>query len=279
LRSAVAKAHPVPSSAPARHPDQPLVGRVAFISGSGRGLGQATALELARRGAAVAVNSFHHREAGEQTVGEIRAAGGTAEHLWGSMARPDQIDRAFDQFRTRFDRLDFFVHSASDGAFTRLADASEEQWLRSFRTNVIGLHRAALRAAALMRPHGGRILTLSSVFTDAVVDYFGVQGTVKAAVEALTRFLAKELRPEGVAVNCVSFASLDGAVMRDYPEAERINGSVDRTSLHGRRSDDAEAARALAMLLGDDAAPVTGAILRFDRGFCLGTGPVETLPG
>src|SRR5262249_5412868 len=161
-----------------------------------------------------------------------------------------QIDRLFDQLRDRFDRLDFFVHSASDGAFTRLADATEEQWLKGFRTNVIGLHRAALRAAALMRPRGGRILTLSSVFADAVVDCFGVQGTVRAAVETLPRFLAKELRPDGVAVNCVSFASLDGEVMRLYPEAERINEWVGRASLHGRRSDDAEAARVLAMLLG-----------------------------
>jgi NAD(P)-dependent dehydrogenase (short-subunit alcohol dehydrogenase family)/acyl carrier protein len=263
-------AMPAPTAAPAPQADRPLAGRVAFVSGSGRGLGRATALELARRGAAVVVNSFHHREGGEQTLGQIRTAGGTAEHLWGSMARPDQIDRVFDQLRDRFDRLDFFVHSASDGAFTRLADATEEQWLRSFRTNVIGLHRAALRAAALMRPRGGRILTLSSVFADAVVDYFGVQGTVKAAVETLTRFLAKELLSEGVAVNGVSFASLDGEVMRLYPEAERINGWVERASLHGRRSDDAEAARVLAMLLGDAAAPVTGAILRFDRGFCLG---------
>jgi NAD(P)-dependent dehydrogenase (short-subunit alcohol dehydrogenase family)/acyl carrier protein len=265
-----ATAKPAPTAAPAPHPNRPLAGRVAFVSGSGRGLGRATALELARRGAAVVVNSFHHREAGDRTVGEIRDAGGTAEHLWGSMARPDQIDRVFDQLCDRFDRLDFFVHCASDGAFTRLADATEEQWLRSFRTNVIGLHRAALRAAALMRPRGGRILTLSSVFADAVVDYFGVQGTVKAAVEALTRFLAKELLTEGVALSCVSFASLDGEVMRHYPEAERVNGGVERASLHGRRSDDAEAARALAMLLGDDAAPVTGAVLRFDRGFCLG---------
>jgi NAD(P)-dependent dehydrogenase (short-subunit alcohol dehydrogenase family) len=243
---------------------------VAFVSGSGRGLGRATVLELARRGAAVAVNSFHHRDAGEQTAQDVRDAGGTAEHLWGSMARADHVDRVFDELGARFGRLDFFVHSASDGAFTRLADATEEQWLKSFRTNVAGLHRAALRAAALMRPRGGRILTLSSAFADAVVDYFGVQGTVKAAVEALTRFLARELRPDGVAVNCVSFASLDGEVMRLYPEAARINGRVERASLHGRRSDDAEAARTLAMLLGEDAAPVTGAVLRFDRGFCLG---------
>src|SRR5262249_24363388 len=160
-------------------PDRPLAGLVAFVSGSGRGLGRATALELARRGAAVAVNSFHHREAGERTAREIRAAGGTAEHLWGAIAPPDPLDRGLH----RFGRPDAYIHSASDGAFPRLADATEEQWLKSFRTNVIGLHRAALRAAALMRPRGGRILTLSSVFADAVVDYFGVQGTVKAAVE------------------------------------------------------------------------------------------------
>jgi enoyl-[acyl-carrier protein] reductase III len=275
-----------PTGAPAvgrARPERPLEGQVVFVSGSGRGLGRATAMELARRGAAVAVNSFHHREDGEQTAREIRDAGGTAEHLWGSMARSDQIDRVFDELAARFGRLDAYIHNASDGAFTTLAEATEDHWLKSFRTNVIGLHRAALRAAALMRTHGGgRVLTLSSVFHDAAVDYFGVQGTVKAAVESLTRFLAKELMPDGITVNCISFASLDGEVMRKYPEAERINGAIARSSFQSRRGDESEAARVLAMLLGNDSTPLTGAVIRADRGFALhglsataAAGPIE----
>jgi NAD(P)-dependent dehydrogenase (short-subunit alcohol dehydrogenase family) len=281
LEQPAAAPAPLPRSTERSRPSPPdtlsLAGRVAFISGSGRGLGRATALELARRGATVLLNSFHSRQEGERTLHEIRAAGGQAEHLWGSMARADHIDRIFDELEARNPRLDFFIHNASDGAFALLAEATEEQWLRSFRVNVVGLHHAALRAARLMTG-GGRILTLSSVFRDGVADYFGVLGTVKAAVETLTRFLARELLPARITVNCVSFASLDGDVMELYPEALRVKRAVADISLDGRRTDNEEAARVLAMLLGPDAASLTGAVIRADRGFLVNRVLAPTKP-
>lgn len=76
---------------------RPLNGRVALVTGSGRGVGRTIARLLARRGATVIVNSFHSREQGEQTAAEINADGGRAVHIWGSVANPEHVDKMFEQ--------------------------------------------------------------------------------------------------------------------------------------------------------------------------------------
>ncbi|HET9959028.1 MAG TPA: SDR family oxidoreductase [Polyangiaceae bacterium] len=253
--------------ASARHS---LAGKIILVSGSGHGLGRATALELARRGATVVLNSFHHRELGDEVARTIGAQGGQAHHIWASMARPDHVDRLFDELGDRFGGLDVFIHNASNGVFAKLGEVTEEQWLKSFRTNVMGFHRGALRAAALMRKRGGgKILTLSSVYENATVDYFGVQGPVKAALESLTRFLAKELLNDNIQVNCLSFGALEGKTMSLYPEAERIRRATEARSQGQRRMTELEAARAQLLFLSPDADSITGSTLRIDRGMML----------
>jgi enoyl-[acyl-carrier protein] reductase III len=251
-------------------PERCFEGKIALISGSGHGLGRVTALELARRGARVVINSFHQRELGEATAREICQEGGEARHVWASMARPEQVERLFSEVNAGFGGLDFFIHNASSGVFAKLADATEEDWLKSFRTNVLGLHQGALRARELMRARGGgKILALSSVFHDATMDYFGVQGPIKASVESLTRFLAKELMPDNIQVNCVSLGALEGQAMSLYPEVERIVTTTEARSLGGRRMTELEAAEAQLLLLGRQADSITGSVFRVDRGMLL----------
>jgi enoyl-[acyl-carrier protein] reductase III len=250
--------------------DRRFEGKIVLVSGSGHGLGRITAFELARQGASVVINSFHQRELGEATAEAIRKEGGRAHHVWASMARTDQVQRLFAEIEERHGGLDFFIHNASNGIFAKLADATEDDWLKSFRTNVLGLHRAALESRRLMRARGGgKILTLSSVFHDRVMDYFGVQGPIKACVESLTRFLAKELMAENIQVNCISLGALDGQVMGLYPEAERIIAAAEASSLGQRRMTELEAARIQLSLLGPEMDSVTGALFRADRGMLL----------
>ena len=96
-------------------PAQPLSlrGRVALVTGSGRGVGRTIARLLAKRGATVIVNSFHSREAGEQTAAEIIDQGGQALHVWGSVANPAHVDNVFDEITHRIGQLDILVCNAS----------------------------------------------------------------------------------------------------------------------------------------------------------------------
>ena len=105
---------------------KPLSGRVAFVTGSGRGVGRTIARVLATRGATVIVNSFHSREQGEETTAEINSQGGSAVHLWGSVANPSQVDQMFAEIKRkfgpsrysclqRFGRSDRTVHGVNGG--------------------------------------------------------------------------------------------------------------------------------------------------------------------
>lgn len=150
---------------------RPFAGKVALVSGSGRGLGKAVADYLADRGASVVVNSFHSRARGDETAAAIVARGGEASHVWGSMAKAEHVGELFDEIERSHGGLDFFVSNASNGMLARLEDLTSEHWEKAFRTNVVGLHRAALRARALMRQRGGgKILTLSSPAAHGYVD-------------------------------------------------------------------------------------------------------------
>ena len=251
-------------------PTLEFAGKVAFVTGSGHGLGRVTACELARRGATVIVNSFHNRTAGEETVTMIQDAGGKAVHQWGSVAQPAQLDDIFAAIEQQFGGLDFFIHNASDGIFAKLDQAREKDWMRSFRTNVLGFHHGAMRAAELMRRRGGgKIVTLSAVYEGLTVDYFGVQGPVKAALESLTRFVAKEVLDDNIQVNCIALGALEGDIMNAYPEADRIIAMTESRSQGRRRCTELEAAKAQAFLLSSAADSITGSVLRMDRGMCI----------
>jgi hypothetical protein len=106
----------------------------ALVTGSGRGLGRTVAELLARRGATVAVNSFHSRDMGERTAAEIERLGGKATHLWGSIANAEHVDRMFDEIDQRFGGLDLLVCNASDGRIGSFLEMTSEDCGRALRT-------------------------------------------------------------------------------------------------------------------------------------------------
>src|SRR5262249_37679302 len=145
------------------------------------------------------------------TTNEIRSEFGQATHLWGSVAHVDHINQTFREIERRFGRLDYYVHNAADGMLVRLEQAKESHWEKAFRTNVVGYHLCAMQAARIMqRNGGGRIVALSSTGARRYLENYGVMGPVKAAVETLTMYLARELGPCNVQVNAVSACPIYG---------------------------------------------------------------------
>jgi enoyl-[acyl-carrier protein] reductase III len=246
---------------------KPFAGKVALVTGSGRGLGKDIACYLAELGASVVVNSFHSRQQGIATAEEIQAAGGEAVHCWGSVANVDHVDALFGEIESRFGGLDFFVSSASNGMLARLEDITPEHWEKAFRTNVVGLHQSALRAARLMRRRGaGKIITLSSPAAHGYVDYFGCMGAVKAAVESLTRSLAIELARDGIQVNCVSPGPVYGELLDKWPESRRLVAQWEANTAYGRLCEARDVSHFVAYLLSDAVKLFTGSVLVMDGG-------------
>ncbi len=246
---------------------RPLSGRVALVTGSGRGVGRTIARLLAHRGATVIVNSFHSREQGEQTAAEINAGDGTAVHIWGSVANPDHVDEMFRQIEKRFG-LDILVCNASDGRIGSFLELTPEDWERAFRTNVSGHHQCAVRAAELMRPRGGgSIVTMSAVGAHQFVDGLGSQGVVKAAVESLTRYLACELGPSGIRANCVAGGPVYGELLAKFPEARAAQSHWETMTPDGELCTPMDLAHTIAFLVSDEARGINGAVWMVDHGF------------
>ena len=246
---------------------KPFTGKVLFVSGSGRGLGKDVAAYLAELGASVVINSFHSRAKGEQTAEEIQDLGGDAHHVWGSMANPEHVDRVFDEIEAHYGHLDFFIGNASNGMLARLEDITVEHWEKAYRTNVIGLHQSALRAVKLMRRRGGgKIITLSSPAAHGYVDYFGCMGTVKAAVESLTRSMAIEFAPYNIQVNCVSPGPVYGELLKKWPDSDRLIQQWESNTPYGRLCEARDVSHFIAYLLSEPVKLFTGSVLVMDGG-------------
>ncbi|WP_437949479.1 SDR family oxidoreductase [Sorangium sp. So ce296] len=248
-------------------PGAALAGKTILVTGSSRGLGRAIATKLGRAGARVVVNSFHSRDDGDAVADEIRGAGGDAVHVWGSVANPAHVDKLFEAIARDVGELHHFVSNASNGRFGPLEQTTPEHWELAFRTNVIGYHQCALRAARLMERHGGgRIVALSSNGSSRYLEHFGAMGAVKAAVESLTRALAVELAPRNVQVNCVSAGPIYGHVTSNYPDHERILPYWESRTPGGRLCTEEDVANAVLLLLSDGARMINGATLTVDGG-------------
>ncbi len=256
-----------PTAAPGVWPLSPnaFQGKIALVTGSGHGLGKVIARQLARLGASVIVNSFHSRVRGEQTTAEISAEGGRAVHLWGSVANTEQLQQLFREIETRFGALDYYVSNASNGILARLRDVTVEHWDRAFRTNVVALHQGSLLAAELMRKRGGgKIVAISSNGAQRYLDYFGCMGPVKAAMEALVRYLAIELGPDNIQVNAISAGPIYGELLDKYPDRDKLGPRWEAMVPRGRLNNEQEVADAVMFLLTNTG--INGTVLPLDAG-------------
>ena len=246
----------------------PLDRKVALVTGSGRGVGRAIARHLASRGATVIVNSFHSREQGEETVSEINSNGGAAVHLWGSVANPQHVDQMFKQIEAKFGRLDILICNASDGRIGPFLELDNQDWDRAFRTNVVGHHQCAVRAASLMRSHGGgSIVTMSAVGSQGYIEGLGSQGVVKAAVETMTRYLACELGQYGIRVNCVVGGPVYGDLLSKFPDSRSTQHHWESMTPDGTLCCATDLANAIGFLISDEASGINGSIWNVDHGF------------
>lgn len=246
---------------------KPFEGKIALITGSGRALGKDIAVYLAELGASVVINSFHSRTLGEETVEEIRAAGGKAVHAWGSVANPEHLNSIFEVADKTYGGLDFLISNASNGLLAPLEEIGVEHWDKAFRTNVVGLHQCSLRALELMKKRGGgKIITMSSPAAHDYVDYFGCMGAVKAAVENLTKSMAIEFAKYNVQVNCVSPGPVYGDLLDKWPESQRLTAEFEKATVYDRLCQSRDVSHFVAYLLSDPVKLFTGSVLVMDGG-------------
>ncbi len=200
-----------------------LRGKVAVVTGGGKGVGAAISRELAARGAYVVVNHFHSSGPAEDTVAAIRRAGGLARAVRASVAKREQVEALFASVADEHGGLDVLVNNAARGVFARYDDLTDVEWRRALDTNLHGARWCALAAAPLMATRGGgAIVNVSSIGAGLAMDNYLLVGVCKAALEAMTRYLAADLGPQGIRVNTASAGLLDNPTAALFPGAAEL---------------------------------------------------------
>ncbi len=246
-----------------------LDGKLALVTGGGRGIGRAVALELAGRGADVLVNYLRNEEAATQTVEAVRALGRQAEALRAHVGDPQRIARMFAEIGERYGRLDILVNNAASGVIRPLMELEPRHWDWTLGINARGAWLCAKAAAPLMEGRNGRIVGISSLGAGRVLPEYVAVGVSKAALESLTRYLAVELAPMGVAVNAVSGGLVETEALSFFPHREQMLDEARRRTPAGRMVRPTDIARAVAFLCGPGADMIRGQVIVVDGGYSI----------
>ncbi|WBY02378.1 SDR family NAD(P)-dependent oxidoreductase [Ramlibacter tataouinensis] len=249
-------------------PDYDLKGRVAIVTGAGRGIGRAEALALAAEGAAVLVNS-RTAESAQETVERIRAAGGEALAAPGDVASEEVANGVVQQALQRYGRLDVLVNNAGAGAEfmnQRVGEMSIAAWDRICETHLRGTFLFCHFAVPAMRARGyGRIINTSSMHAlgggrEGIVNYT----TAKAGVLGLTRSLAKETGRNGITVNAIAPGFIETDFFSTYPQA--FLAQIRSQNPMGRLGTPEDCAALVCFLASRQAGFINGAVLPVDGG-------------
>src|SRR5437867_3455003 len=181
-----------------------LQDKVAIVTGASKGIGAAIAEHLAAAGAAVVVNYASSKEGADRVVAEIRRHGGEALAVQANVAKQADVERLFSETKKAFGRLDILVNNAGIYEFSPLEGVTEDHFHKHFDLNVLGLLLASKEAVSHFDSAGGSIINISSTASTLTPANTSVYSATKAAVDAVTRSLAKELGPRKIRVNAIN---------------------------------------------------------------------------
>jgi 3-oxoacyl-[acyl-carrier protein] reductase len=244
-----------------------LKDQVAIVTGASKGIGASIAKHLAAEGAVVVVNYASGKADAERVVAEITSRGGRAMAVQGNVARQSDIDRLFAETKQAFGRLDILVNNAGVYEFSPLGDVTEAHFHKQFDVNVLGLLLASQAAVKHFGPAGGSIVNVSSTATSLTPPNTAVYTATKAAVDAITRSLAKELGPRNVRVNAINPGMVQTEGLRAAGfDAGDFRKEVEAQTPLGRIGQPADIAPAAVFLTSSDSRWITGETLRVAGG-------------
>lgn len=247
-----------------------LAGKTAVVTGSGRGIGRAIAIELARRGANVAVNYLRRREPAADTVAAIEALGGRAILVKAHVGRAEDIESLIQQAAATFGSVDIFVANAASGVLRPAVEQDTRTWDWTMNINARSLLFGARVAVPYMQAAGwGRIVGITSIGSSRVLPEYAMVGISKAALEAAVRYLAVELAPLGITCNAISPGVVETEALDFFPSKDQILREGLRKTPAGRFVTTEEVARLVAFLCSDEAAMIVGQVITIDGGYAL----------
>jgi 3-oxoacyl-[acyl-carrier protein] reductase len=238
--------------------------QVAIVTGASRGIGAAVAKRLAQDGFTVVVNYAGSAQAAEAVVGEIVAAGGKAISAQADVSKAADARRLFDAAEQVYGGVDVLVNNAGIMNLATVAEFKDDKFDRLFDVNVKGSFNTMREAAKRLR-NGGRVINFSSSVVGLLQPSYGPYAATKAAIEAATVVLARELRGRQISVNAVA----PGPTATDLFLTGKSDELVDRLAKLApleRLGTPEDIAAAVAFLAGPDGAWINGQVLRANGG-------------
>lgn len=237
-----------------------LENKVAVVTGASKGIGASIAKHLAAEGAKVVVNYALSKESADKVVNAITEVGGTAIALQADVSNDADVLRLFEETEKAFGGLDILVNNAVSQGYAPIEQISVEAFHQSFNVNVLGPVLTIQSALKLFGDKGGNIINISSGASKYPLPSASLYSSTKAALDAFTIALSKELGVKKVRINSVLPGATDteGAASAGVtPGSDYEKMFISKTPL-GRRGQPEDIAKAVVFLASDDAAWITG---------------------
>ena len=238
--------------------------KVAIVTGASRGIGAAVAERLARDGFTVVINYAGDAASAEALARKIEAAGGHALTAQADVADPAAVRRMFDAAETAFGGVDVLVNNAGIMQLAPVADTDDELFDRTIAINLKGSFNAMREAGKRMRD-GGRIINFSTSIVGTLLPTYGVYAATKAAVEAMTHIMSKELRGRSITVNAVAPGPTATDLFLKGKTPELIDHLAKMAPLERLGLPD-DIANVVSFLAGTDGGWINGQVLRANGG-------------
>ena len=242
-----------------------LTDRVAVVTGSGRGIGEVTALALSKEGACVVVSDIDARSA-ERTCDQINSMHGKSIAVKADVSSRSEVKDLFKKTVERFGRIDILVNNAGIYSRTPILEISEDAWDRVMDVNLKGIFLCCQEVLPVMlKQKYGRIVNMSSLAgkrggVTSGIDY----ASSKGGVISFTRALAKQLAPHNILVNAIAAANIDTEILQAYEPAAKEKQL--REIPLGRFGRPEEVAKVVVFLVSDDAGYIVGETVNVNGG-------------
>ncbi len=248
-----------------------ITGTVALVTGASRGIGASIAKSLAAAGARVVVNYAASKGAADEVVAAITSSGGEAIAVQGDVSQPASIDQIMTETIAAYGRLDTLVNNAGVFEFEPLEAITPEHFHRQFNINVLGLLLTTQKAVPFLEAAGrGSVINISSSISHAPGPRSSVYSATKAAVDAITRSLAKELGPRRIRVNSINPGMVETEGSRGLaignPGVQAFQAEIATSTPLGRIAQPEDIGPVAVFLASQDAGWITGRSLLVDGG-------------
>lgn len=237
-----------------------LENKVAVVTGASKGIGASIAKHFAHEGAKVVVNYASSKEEAEKVVKEITDNGGAAISVQADISKEADVTRLFEETKKAFGGLDVLVNNAVFQQYLPIEQATVEAFHQHFNVNVLGPILTIQASLKLFGDKGGNIINISSGASKYPLPAASLYSSTKAALDAITISLSKELGAKNVRINSIlpGATETEGATSAGVTAGSEYEKMFIANTPLGRRGQPEDIAKAVVFLASDDAAWITG---------------------